>query len=267
MPTAAAPNPTRYRAIVEYDGSRYYGFQRQVATQITIQGELEGALSRIAGRPVVVSGAGRTDRGVHALGQVISFCLDWPHGVAALQRALNANLPADIVAHQVAVAAPGFHPRFDARQRAYRYTIWNGVWRRPLLARTSWHVAHPLDVGAMQRAADHLIGVHDFGAFGQPTDGDSTVREVLQATWERAGELLVFDIVANAFLKHMVRRLVGALKVVGEGLWSEGDFAAALRAADRSCSAATAPPQGLVLISVRYADDCAAPTGRVVENE
>jgi tRNA pseudouridine38-40 synthase len=262
----SAPS-TRYKAVIEYDGTRYHGFQRQAASQITIQGVLENALGRISRPPVVVTGAGRTDRGVHAQGQVISFCLSWRHDIAALQRAINANLPADIAVLTLQEALPRFHPRFSALERAYRYTIFNAPVRRPLLAGQSWHISRLLDLAAMNRAASHLVGTHDFATFGRPTsEGGGTVRTVLRAEWRREGDLLLFDIEANAFLMHMVRSVVGSLKAVGEGAWSDDNFLAALLAANRACAGPTAPPHGLTLISVRYADDADAQAGPGVEN-
>lgn len=243
---------TRYRALLAYDGAAYYGFQRQRAGQPTVQSELERALAQITHQTVVVTGSGRTDSGVHALGQVISFTIQWRHGVAALQRALNANLPQDIAVLQVEEASPAFHPRFDARRRTYAYHVYSAVVRDPLRRRYSWHVDRPLNVAQMQAAAQYLVGVHDFATFGQPPQGESTVREVFRAEWRQRDELLVFEIAANAFLYRMVRSLVGSLKAVGEGAWTVDEFVAALRACDRRRSAAAAPACGLYLLSVTY---------------
>lgn len=248
-----------YRAVVEYDGTAYLGFQRQAVDdpaandqQATIQGQLELALGRMAGRPVSVTGAGRTDAGVHALGQVIRFDLEWRHGLATLQRAINANLPADILIRQIAEAEATFHPRFSAQRRAYEYRIYNAPLRSPFHHRWSWHVSRPLDVDKMNEAARRLMGVHDFATFGRPPQGEKTVREVFQATWQRRQDFLIFHIEANAFLYRMVRSLVGSLKSVGEGVWSVEDFTDALLARDRARAETTAPPQGLFLLSVTY---------------
>lgn len=242
----------RYRATVAYDGTRYCGFQRQVSSQPTIQSELEQALGRVAGSEVLVTGAGRTDSGVHARGQIISFNLDWLHGEQALLRAINANLPADIALHAVLEAPPDFHPRFDARRRAYQYYIYNRPTRSPLHRLYSWHVHRPLDLQAMNAAATHLTGVHDFATFGQPPQGNSTVREIFRARWRGDGECLVFEVEGNAFLYRMVRSIVGSLRAVGHGEWSVDDFVAAFMATDRSRAAPTAPPHGLVLVSVYF---------------
>jgi tRNA pseudouridine38-40 synthase len=244
----------RFRALVEYDGAGYFGFQRQKADQPTIQSELERALSRIVRQPATITGAGRTDSGVHATGQVISFDSEWNHTPGDLQRALNANLPADIAILQVDKADPTFHPRFDARRRAYEYYIYNAAVRSPIRRQRSWHVAKPLDWERMNQAASCLIGVHDFATFGQPPQGVVTVREVFTARWEKRNEFLLFSIEANAFLYRMARSIVGSLKAVGEGRWTVEQFEAALAARNRSRSGTVAPAQGLTLVSVTYGE-------------
>jgi tRNA pseudouridine38-40 synthase len=244
----------RFRALIEYDGTAYYGFQRQRADQHTIQGALEQALNQVAHQPVSVTGAGRTDSGVHATGQVISFALEWQHKVADLQRALNANLPADIAILQLDETTETFHPRFDAQRRAYMYYIYNAPMRSPLRRQWSWHVRHPLDVEKMNRAAQCLLGVHDFATFGQPPQGESTVREVFAAYWQRDDEFLRFFVEANAFLYRMVRSLVGSLQMVGNGRCSLDEFEAAFKACDRNRSGAAAPACGLYLVSVTYGE-------------
>lgn len=247
-----------YRATVQYDGTAYFGFQRQRRGQgregASIQEELEQALARLTGHPVRVTGAGRTDSGVHATGQVVAFTIEWPtrHGRQALLRALNANLPQDIVVSELSGAPPGFHPRFDARQRSYDYHILNTPVRQPLMRHRAWHVSRVLDSAQMAAAAALLVGVHDFATFGRAPFGDNTVREVYTADWRRDGHDLVFRVSANAFLYRMVRSLVGSLKMVGSGSWSVDDFAAALAACDRKRSAAAAPAHGLYLVAVEY---------------
>lgn len=217
-----------------------------------MQGELEKAISAIAPRPVTITGAGRTDSGVHARGQVISFELAWRHGEEALQRAIDANLPPDIVILSLEEAAADFHPRYDADRRAYEYHLYNEPLRSPLRRRRSWHVPRPLDLDRMNEAAARLVGVHDFATFGQPPQGESTVRQLFRAEWRRRAPLLIFGIEGNAFLYRMVRSIVGSLKMVGEGSWSVREFVQAFHARDRSRAAATAPPQGLYLVSVAY---------------
>lgn len=244
----------RFRALVEYDGTDYFGFQRQVETQPTVQSELERVIRQIVREPTPILGSGRTDSGVHATGQVISFDSEWRHPVADLQRALNANLPADIAILQLDTAEPTFHPRFDARKRAYEYHVYNAAVRSPLRRQRSWHVARPLDWERMNQAATCLLGIHDFATFGQPPQGKVTIREVFEARWEKRNEYLVFSIAANAFLYRMVRSIVGSLKAVGDGRWTVEQFEAALAACDRSRSGQVAPAQGLTLVSVTYGE-------------
>lgn len=245
-----------FRATVEYDGTAYFGFQRQRRGVPSIQAELERSLAQLTGQPVRVNGAGRTDTGVHALGQVVGFTIEWPErrGVMALLRAINAHLPADIAVIGLAEAAPGFHPRFDARRRTYAYHILPGPVRRPLWRQRAWRVAQVLDVERMNAAAALLVGRHDFATFGRAPVGENTVREVYRAEWRAEGEMLVFRICANAFLQRMVRSLVGSLKEVGSGRWSVDDMDAALAARERQRSATTAPAHGLYLVSVEYDD-------------
>lgn len=243
----------RYRAIIEYDGTNYRGFQWQQDGP-TVQAAVEAALQAISSQQIRITGAGRTDAGVHALGQVISFDLDWPekHGLEALQRALNAHLPDDIVVLQLTKAATGFHPRFDARWRTYHYLIYNAPVRRPLYRQRYWHVAQPLDVAVMNKAAATLVGTHDFATFGRPPQGESTVREVQRAIWQREEARLRFEITANAFLYRMVRSLVGSLVSVGAGKWTVAQFIEAFQACERSRSATAAPAHGLYLVSIDY---------------
>lgn len=257
-------------ALVAYDGTDYCGFQYQ-ANAPSIQCELERALGKVAERTGRVSGAGRTDAGVHANGQVIAVSLRWRDSLDALQRAWNVNLPAAIRVRQVRQAPEGFHPRFSAIGRTYRYTVrhYTGEDVRvaskysPLTDRFSLFEVRPLDVPAMQRAASQLVGYYDFATFGQPPRGESTMRKVAQAEWqvvegplplfsEYPGRQVVFTITANAFLRQMVRNLVGTLLAVGRGEWSPEAVTMALAARDRSRSAPPAPPQGLVLEKVTY---------------
>lgn len=243
-----------YRATVQYDGSGYFGFQRQAAGTPTVQGALEQALTVLAGKPVLVIGAGRTDTGVHALGQVIRFTIDWPeaHGPDALRRALNANLPADIAVLDVVPTTAEFHPRFDARRRSYVYRILNRPVRDPLRRKRAWHVSRELDVARMNDAAVALMGTQDFATFGSAPVGDNTVRTVYEAVWEQQGDELHFRICANAFLYRMVRRTVGTLHDVGVGRLSVDEFGQALAACDPARTGTTAPAYGLYLAAVEY---------------
>ena len=241
----------RVRAVVAYDGTNYGGFQRQTNAP-TIQAALEAALRQVTQEQITITAAGRTDAGVHATGQVIAFDTAWQHGLDALQRALNAVLPADIAVQKIEEASPSFHPRYDALSRRYRYTIYNAPVRCPLALRYSLHVAAPLDVTAMQQAARLLVGEHDFAAFGRPPKGKITVRRVLAAVWSGEPPWLTFDIEANAFLYRMVRRIVGTLLWVGQGKMSVSEFGTVLASRDRTRAGPAVPPQGLCLVEVRY---------------
>lgn len=241
----------RYRAIVEYDGTGYSGFQRQL-TEPTIQGEIEKALKSIGQLTIPIIGAGRTDSGVHATGQVIAFDLSWHHGNSRLLKAINANLPVDIVVKDINVANADFHPRFDAISRKYTYYIYNQTVRSPVRRRRSWHVARPLDLDLLNEVATTLVGEHNFATFGQAPQGNNTRRKVMHASWQSEKQLLIFRIEANAFLYRMVRSLVGSMKVVGEGTWTVADFHNAFLAGDRGKAAKTAPARGLFLTSVSY---------------
>lgn len=242
----------RYRATVEYDGTDFHGFQRQAQGERTVQETLEAALWAVTGQAVTVMGAGRTDAGVHARGQVIAFDVDWRHGEAALGRAMNANLTRDVAIKEVDRVERRFHPRFSASRRTYQYTVYNRLCRSPLLRRTTWHRRRPLVMTALNAAGGLLLGEHDFATFGQPPTGVNTVRRVFRAEWRRNGGFVVFSIEADAFLYRMVRSLVGTMCQVGAGEWSIERFAAAFAAADRAQAGPTSPPQGLCLLSVGY---------------
>ena len=243
----------RVKAIVEYDGTEYKGFQVQPHDP-TIQSALEGGLGAVTREAIRVIGAGRTDAGVHARGQVVHFDTGWRHGTAALQRAWNANLPPDIAVRELDSVPESFHARFSAQSREYRYTILCSDVRSPLAARFSHQVAAPLDCGAMAAAAACLNGEHDFAAFGKPPSGTNSVRTVHRAAFERSGEMLYFDIVANAFLRRMVRLVTGTLLLVGLGRLTPLEFEAILASGDPNHPVAAAPPEGLCLMRVNYAD-------------
>ena len=239
------------KATVEYDGAAYQGFQLQRQAP-TIQGELEKALRSVTQEDIRLVGAGRTDTGVHALGQVVHFYTCWAHPLAALQRAWNATLPFDIAVRELEQAPEGFHARFSAVSRLYRYTIYTGEVRRPLFDRFSSHVPGPLDVEAMSEAARALIGQQDFAAFGRAPQGANTVRTVYRATFCQQGELLIFDIEANAFLRRMVRLIIGTLLVVGKGVLSPAALQEILVAGDMNHPMAPVSPSGLCLMRVNY---------------
>ena len=245
----------RLLGVIEYDGAGYAGFQRQ-PDRPTIQGEIESVLRELTRQPTRILGAGRTDAGVHARGQIVAFDTDWAHPIGDLHRGLNALLPDDIAVRRLQEAADGFHPRFDAISRIYRYQIFNRPVRSPLWTRYAYHVARPLDMDAMRQATAALVGTHDFATFGQPTQGESTVREVMRVAWEQnnAGVLSIW-LEANGFLRSMVRCIVGTAVQVGLGEIALDAFVERFISRDRSQTAAPAPPQGLCLMAVRYASD------------
>lgn len=266
---------THVCGLVAYDGTDYHGFQLQAGVP-TIQGTLEAALQTVTGTFVRVAGSGRTDTGVHAAGQVIAMRLPWRHPVESLQRALNVNLPPSVTVRGLQLAPDGFHPRFSAVRRTYRYTVYdlgavNGKAltsratpkHSPLTDRFALYVPAVLDVETMNRALSHLLGEHDFATFGQPPQGEITIRQLHQAEWQVVettlpplrsypGRCLVFTVCANAFLRQMVRNLVGVALAVGRGEWGESDLIQALAARDRSRCTPPAPPHGLVLETVTY---------------
>jgi tRNA pseudouridine38-40 synthase len=246
---------------LSYDGTRLVGWQRQAEGE-SVQGVLEAALARFEGGPVTVHGAGRTDAGVHALGQVASVEVTFAHDVATLARALNAQLPEDVRVLGVEEAPPGFHARFSARSKTYRYCIRNGPVATPFERAFVWHVPQPLDVASMQHAASRLLGRHDFSTFRsigtEVPDAVRTLRlsavtTMPGAVWlGDAGPLLTYDVSGDGFLRHMVRAIVGTLVEVGRGWREPAQMDALLEARDRARAGATAPPQGLFLVRVDY---------------
>ncbi len=243
----------RYRLTVEYDGGAYNGFQVQDG-QPTVQGALERAVHAFSGETVRLAAAGRTDTGVHATGQVVSFDLarDWP--AATVMNALNAHLLGEAVAVvDAAVTDPEFHARFSAIGRAYLYRVLNRPARPALDRGRVWHVKGELDVAAMAAAAQALVGEHDFTTFRHVAcQAASPVKTLDAATVARAGDevLLVFE--ARSFLHRQVRSMTGSLVQVGLGRWSPDDLAAALAERDRAACGPVAPADGLYLTGVRY---------------
>ncbi len=215
---------------------------------------MEDALSLLFGEPVKVTGAGRTDSGAHATGQVISLSTQAAFPFERLLAALHGVLPADLSVREVAIVAEDFSARFSARERTYVYAILNRPARSALLTRYAYHAPHALDVGAMQAGAAHLLGEHDFRSFAAAAPEERTIRWVRRCSIEPRGELLRVEIAADGFLRHMVRTVVGTLVECGIGRRAPGDIAAILAAGDRSAAGATAPPHGLYLAGVRYAD-------------
>ncbi len=234
----------RYRARVEYDGTDFAGFQVNPGRR-TVQGVLEDALARL-GDGVVrrVDGAGRTDAGVHATGQVIAFSYGGRLAMTELATALDALMPADIAIHDLRRAPDGFNPRFAARYREYRYTVWNGP-RSPLRERLALGVRVPLDIVAMADAGSVFIGRHDFSAFG--TTDRSPVRTVMAVRVRRRGRLVTIDVRADSFLRGQVRRMVGLLLEVGQGKMDIEAVRTALAGPGPARSGVSAPARGLCL--------------------
>ena len=244
----------KFRCRVAYDGTPYSGFQAQPGRP-TVQQELEAAMQRITRRATRVVPAGRTDAGVHATGQVIHFLSGWRHEVAALERALNAVLPETVAVAGLAEADPAFHARYSARSRRYRYDIWNGPRRSPMRQRYTLHRARPLDAGAMHAALQLLVGTHDFRAFAAGEDAAvCTVRAVIRVACQREGELVRVYVEANAFVRHMMRRIVGTLLEIGEGRKPPAHLERVVRSGDKALAGPTAPARGLCLIRVSYPD-------------
>jgi tRNA pseudouridine38-40 synthase len=241
----------RYQIILAYDGTDFQGYQRQAKGR-TVQGVIETALRQLGWSDRITMFAGRTDCGVHANGQVAAFDLEWSHPVEDLGRALNAHLPADVAVRSVHVAAPDFHPRFAARGRTYQYQIYCAPDRDPLRDRFSWRVWPELNLALLQQAARLLPGIHDFAAFGTaPRPGGGTIREVFSAAWEPQSGGLLFEVSANAFLYHMVRRMVYLQVQIGKNLLELERFAQAVGAAQPQ-PPGLAPAHGLALKKVLY---------------
>jgi tRNA pseudouridine38-40 synthase len=240
------------KLILEYDGSRYAGWQRQ-PDQPTVQEAVETALLELTQETVAVIGAGRTDSGVHALGQVASFRIERQWTPREWIRGLNARLPEDIAVRSAAVVSDEFHARYAARGKLYEYRILNRG-ERPAVERVYlWHVHKPLDHTAMERAAAHLIGIHDFTSFeGTLTDNEDPVCNLRQLSLTREDDILRIHVYADRFLKHMVRAIVGTLVEVGHAKRTPDSLSRILAAKDRTAAGRTAPPQGLFLVRVDY---------------
>lgn len=247
----------RYKVILAYDGSRFAGSQRQVGRR-TVQGELESALRRLgwSGRSVVM--AGRTDTGVHASGQVAAFDIAWLHAEDRLLRALNSALPQDVAVRQVCEAPPEFHPRFDARSRLYRYSLFCQPIRDPLREQMAWRVWPPVGLDRLSEVAALLPGTHDFACFGSPVrSGGTTVRTVESAGWQETGTGLSFEIRADAFLYRMVRRVVFLQVAAARGRVRLEALAGCLSTGVEDARlgrlpAGLAPAHGLTLAEVAY---------------
>ncbi|MEE9210842.1 MAG: tRNA pseudouridine(38-40) synthase TruA [Kiloniellales bacterium] len=244
---------TRYKLTLEYDGRGFVGWQRQ-DNGLSVQAALETAVQRFCAEAVCVEAAGRTDSGVHALGQVAHVDLDKATDAETLRDALNFHLkPAAVAVLSAEAVAPDFHARFSATERRYRYRIVNRRARLTLDQGRAWFVPVPLDAGAMGDAAQALVGQHDFTSFrATECQAKSPVKTLAALEVSREGEEIRIEARARSFLHHQVRNMVGTLKLVGEGKWSRVDVARALAARDRKAAGPTAPADGLYLVAVRY---------------
>lgn len=246
-----------YRMLVAYDGAPFRGFARQEGLP-TVQGAIEDALGKVLRTEVKTSGAGRTDAGVHALGQVISFqTSDAIEDSAGLQRSINGICRPTIAVLDISEAAPGFDARFSATARTYEYGIFMRDVHDPFSRHTTWHHPGPLDLEAIREAAQHFIGEKDFSSFGRVEGDRSPVRRIESIEVESEGDLLVIRVTANSFIQQMVRSIVGTLVAVGEGKISPDEIENIMDKRDRSAAAPVAPPHGLFLVAVTYPEELA----------
>ena len=263
--------PRTLKLTIAYDGTNYAGWQRQ-ANGVSIQQIIEDEIAAIVGAPNPLMAAGRTDAGVHAAAQVASITIDHPMPCDDLLRALNARIKGgDIRIRSIEEMPPGWSARAAAKSKTYRYAIWNGAHPSPFFRHVVWHVPQPLDIDRMNRAAQFLIGEHDFIAFqGRGTDVLTTTRTMLEAEvvemnidtdqpvalspieFDRGGRLVRFQVTGTGFLRHMVRTIVGTLVDIGRGNMEVDDMRAIIESKDRQRTGQTAPPHGLMLWQVMY---------------
>jgi len=246
------------KVILTYDGAEFSGWQVQ-PDAATVQGTLASAVGRITGEKVLPQGSGRTDAGVHALAQVVTFVTESSVPTENFVKALNDILPPSVRVLEVTEAPPEFHARHSARAKTYRYRIYRGAICPPFLARYVWHYPYPLDEQAMAQAAERVVGEHDFTSFaavdperGRDQDSALNVRRIFSSAWLRTGEELVYTVRGSGFLHHMVRNLIGTFILVGRGTLQGEDVTRILEARDRSVAGATAPASGLFLVNVEY---------------
>lgn len=244
---------TKIVLVVEYEGTRYYGFQWQ-ADLATIQGEIEAALEKLTGEKLRIAAASRTDTGVHACGQVVSFRTASSHSLQTFVNGFNYYLPKDIAVKVAYKVEDAFNVRSHATSREYNYSILNTATRSPLSASSAYRVGGRLDIGAMNRASQALIGEHDLASFASDVGGEtkSTVRRVYRAEFSRKDELVNFNVVASSFLPHQVRNTVGALIRVGQSKMSVDEFSRIIDAKKIGLAGPTAPACGLCLTQVNY---------------
>ena len=242
-----------FKVIIEYDGTRYHGWQRQ-KKDVTIQGEIEKALAIMTAKHIVVNGSGRTDTGVHARGQVANFRCDTDLSPGVFQKGLNSLLPEDIVIRECRQVEDTFHARYDVKSKIYHYKIYNHPVPPAIDRSYVWSIRKPLNIAAMRSAVSSIIGSHDFKAFeGAGSPRAHTTRHVMTAGLiESDNRLLTFRIEADGFLRFMVRNIVGTLVDVALGKTLPAEFKQILESRDRTMAGATAPPHGLCLMKVKY---------------
>jgi tRNA pseudouridine38-40 synthase len=246
------------KMIVSYDGAEFSGWQVQ-PNAITVQGTVASVIGRITGEKVLPQGSGRTDAGVHALAQVMTFVTQSSVPTGNFLKAMNDILPASVRVLEVTEAPPDFHARHSARAKTYRYRIYREAICPPFLARYVWHYPYPLAEETMAKAAALVVGEHDFTSFaavdperGREDSPASNVRNIFSSSWERLGEEFVYTVRGSGFLHHMVRNLVGTFILVGKGTLQVEDVTRILEARNRSAAGATAPANGLYLVGVEY---------------
>jgi tRNA pseudouridine38-40 synthase len=246
------------KVILSYDGAEFSGWQVQ-PDATTVQGTLASAIGRITGEKVLPQGSGRTDAGVHALAQMMTFVTESSVPTENFVKALNDVLPASVRVLEISEAPPEFHARHSARAKTYRYRIYRESICPPFLARYVWHYPYPLDEEAMRRATAGVVGEHDFTSFAavEPERGRegapaSNVRTIFSSSWVREGDELIYTVRGSGFLHHMVRNLVGTFLLVGKRTLRVEDVTRILEARNRSAAGATAPASGLYLVNVEY---------------
>ena len=247
-----------FKLTIAYDGTDFHGWQMQ-GNKPTLQGEIVNVLQRLTQEKIFLHGAGRTDAGVHALGQVASFKTESPIPAGNLLKALNDILPASVRVLEAAEVDSEFHPRKSARAKTYRYRLYRADICPPFLARYVWHHPYPLNEEAMKQAAVEVIGEHDFTSFaavdperGSENAPSCNVRRIFSSAWRRAGDEFVYEVRGTGFLHHMVRNLVGTFVLVGKGTLSPSEMVRILEARNRSAAGSTAPASGLYLVGVEY---------------
>ncbi|MDI3481417.1 MAG: tRNA pseudouridine38-40 synthase [Tepidanaerobacteraceae bacterium] len=245
-------NCVNVELLLEYDGTSYHGWQRQ-KNACSVQETLEEAIGSVTGEKVKVVGAGRTDAGVHALGQVANFKTNTRIPLEKLPYAINSRLPEDIVVKRARMVPEDFHARLSAKAKVYAYTIYNAPFPSPLLRKFAYFFPIKLDVDAMKQAAAYFLGIHDFSAFrAQGSPVKSSVRHIFRLDVERTGDIIKIEVEANGFLYNMVRIISGTLLEVGLGRIFPQEVASIIASGDRIRAGRTLPPQGLCLVRVIY---------------